>query len=453
MQHVQVWVTTVDQSKLLQPCESSEFIGEKETDPFTIHIDNNKMYQQMDGFGASFTDASAWLMFKQLAASARTEAMIKLFDPVDGIGMTFLRQPIGACDFNAFIYSNDDMPPGETDEELKHFSISHDLEYTIPAIKEALKLNPKIKIMISPWSPPGWMKTSDHMIGGTLKPEYYAVYAQYFVKFIQAYEQEGIPIYAVTIQNEPGYEPKEYPGMIMRADEQIRFIGEYLGPAFELNNVHAKIICYDHNWDVLDYTRHVLNDAKASPYIAGSAWHCYGGNSAAMTEIHDEFPDKDIWFTEASGGEWIPAFHDGFMNQMKDLIRSTRNWAKSVIWWNIALDEHNGPTVLSKSTCRGLLKVNRESGEIIYNLDYYTMGHISKFVFPGAFRIDSNTFEDDLETVAFQNLDGSQVLIISNRLTVDRTIKVQCGSYSFQHKLLAESAATYTWREVVGQKK
>jgi glucosylceramidase len=371
--------------------------------------------------------------------------MQKLFDRTDGIGMTFLRQPIGATDFNAHIYSNDDIPLGESDYELKYFSIHHDKQYIIPAVKDALTINPDMKIMVSPWSPPGWMKTSDHMIGGTLKPECYDVYAQYFVKFIQAYESEGIPVYAVTIQNEPGYEPAQYPGMMMTADEQIRFIGEHLGPAFKEHDIHAKIVCYDHNWDVREYARNVLSDAKASTYIAGSAWHCYGGSHDAMTEIHDQFPKKDIWFTEASGGDWIPAFHDAFMDQMKHVIRSTRNWANSVVWWNIALDEQNGPTVLTGSTCRGLLKISQATGEVIYNLDYYTMGHISKFVLPGAYRIDSNTYENELESVAFLNEDGSKVLIVSNRTDTDSMIRIQSGEQTFRYTVKGKSAVTFCW--------
>jgi glucosylceramidase len=231
--------------------------------------------------------------------------------------------------------------------------------------------------------------------------------------------------------------------MRMDPNEQVTFINNNLGPEFEKNNIKTKIIAYDHNWDLKAYPNIVLKDA--GKYVAGSAWHCYGGTHDAMTAVHEKYPDKEIWFTEASGGEWVPPFNDAFADQMKHVIRATRNWAKTVVWWNIALDQNNGPSVLSNSTCRGIVKIDSDTKEITYNLDYYTMGHISKFVEPGAFRIDSDNYEDKLETVAFKNPDGSIALIAHNRTASDKTLKAAYGASVFEYTVPANAAVTFAW--------
>ncbi|MBB3130171.1 glucosylceramidase [Paenibacillus rhizosphaerae] len=446
----EVWLSTIDQQQKLQRQEPIP-ITERPSVPEAadrIQIDPRTTYQEMDGFGASFTDASAYLIYRVLDEEARAKVMKRLFDPAEGIGICFIRQVMGASDYTTRIYSYDDMPEGEEDFELKHFSIDHDREYIIPAVREALRINPAIKVMASPWSAPGWMKTSGHMITGKLRPECYGAYAQYFVKFVQAYEAAGIPIYAVSIQNEPGYEPKEYPGMLMTGAEEAEFIRDHLGPAFNAAGITAKILCYDHNWDVPQHPLTVLADPEAARYVAGVAWHVYGGEHEAMSQVKEAHPDKDAWFTEASGGSWIPPFRTAFLDQMKHVIRTTRNWSKTVVWWNLALDEHNGPTVLSNSTCRGLVQVSQAEKTVEYELDYYTMGHISKFVKPGAYRIASTTARDELESTAFRNPDGSVVLILSSRTEDERTVQVDTGGGYVTLTLPGEAAATVTWMYV-----
>ncbi|BFH59958.1 glycoside hydrolase family 30 protein [Paenibacillus azoreducens] len=446
-QHANVWLSTIDQQQKLQLQQPAVIVETAAAHKAVkrIRVEADKRYQEMDGFGASFTDASAYLVQRVLDGKSRREVMKKLFDPEEGIGISFLRQPMGATDYTTEIYSYDDMPEGEEDFLLEHFSIDHDRDYVIPAVLEALSINPAIKVMASPWSPPGWMKTSGHMITGKLRPACYGVYAQYFVKFVQAYEAAGIPIYAVSIQNEPGYEPKEYPGMLMTPQEEAEFIRNHLGPAFEKAGIQAKILCYDHNWDVPQHPLGILSDREAARYIAGVAWHVYGGEHEAMSQVKEAYPDKEAWFTEASGGSWIPPFRTAFLDQMKHVIRTTRNWSKSVVWWNLALDERNGPTVLSNSTCRGLVQINQASGDVKYELDYYTMGHISKFVMPGAYRIGSTTFRDELETAAFLNRDGRTVLILSNRTEQEQTVEIDTGKGFFALTLPGGAAATAKW--------
>ncbi|WAM36356.1 glycoside hydrolase family 30 protein [Caldicellulosiruptor acetigenus] len=446
-QNLEIWLTTVDQKNLLKKQNTSDFVKKNvNKSKYIIKIDPKKKYQTMEGFGASLTDASAYLIAKVLPENEREKVLKKLFDYKEGIGISFLRQPMGASDYATKIYSYDDMPKGESDFEMKHFSINHDKEYIIPLLKKAVQINKQLKIMATPWSPPGWMKTTDSMIGGSLWPDCYEAYANYFVKFINEYKKEGIEIYAITPQNEPLYVPPHYPGMSMSAEEQAEFIKNYLGPAFKKNNIKTKILCYDHNWDVPEYVMTVYKDKEAYKYISGSAWHCYAGSHETMTKIHNLFPDKEIWFTEASGGEWIPAFEKAFLDQMMHVIRAPRNWAETVVWWNIALDENNGPTVLPHSTCRGLVKIEQKTKKVIYNVDYYTLGHISKFVKPGAVRIDSNTYQNDLENVAFLNPDKSVVLIISNRTSENKIATVQYLNKNFNIYIPAKAAMTLCWK-------
>lgn len=445
--NVQVWLTTTNQKNLLTKKDALSPTSSKTTsnasDALTISVDPNKTFQQMDGFGASLTDASAWLIDKSLDDTSRKELMDMLFDKDKGIGISFLRQPMGASDFAKNLYTYDDVPKGNTDTNLNNFSIDHDKEYIIPLLKDAMKLSPKLKVMASPWSAPAWMKTSDNLIGGLLKPDYYEAYSKYFTKYIKAYEAEGIPIYAITPQNEPMYVPSEYPGMKMDFDSQGKFINDFLGPEFEKNNINTKIIAYDHNWDNLVYPTMVLQDA--GKYVAGTAWHSYGGTHDVMTKIHDKYPDKGVWFTEASGGDWVPPFNDAFADEMMHIIRATRNYAKTVVWWNIALDQNNGPTVLKNSTCRGIVKIDTNTKKITYNVDYYTMGHISKFVDPGAYRIESTNMDNVIETTAFKNPDGSIVLIAQNRLSEDKVIEVKYGTSVFTYTLPGKAAVTFKW--------
>ncbi|OAB33876.1 glycoside hydrolase family 30 protein [Paenibacillus glacialis] len=380
----------------------------------TVTIDANQTFQEMDGFGASFTDSSAYLINQVLDNEQRTDLMSKLFDPEDGIGLSVLRNPMGASDYARDLYSYDDLPEHETDMELTQFTISHDEEDIIPLLQKALELNPEIKLMASPWSAPGWMKTSGSMIAGELKKEYYQAYADYFVRYIQAYASHGLVTHAVTPQNEPLFEPMHYPSMLMLAEPQSDFIRNYLKPNFVRNNIDTKILCYDHNWDRPDYPLTVLEGAQEE--VDGVAWHWYGGNATAQTEVHQVFSNKEVHFTEGSGGEWIPPFEQAFSNVIRTGIDILRNYSKSFVLWNMALDEHNGPTVpgFGQSTCRGIVQINQQTKELTYTLDYYALAHFSKFIRPKAVRIDSTSSQDLIRSVAFRNTDQSIAIVLFN---------------------------------------
>ncbi len=410
-----------------------------------IFIDDTKTYQTLDGFGASFTDSSAYLVYDVLSNESKDEVISKLFDENDGIGLTFIRQPIGASDYALSIYSYQDTPNNEDDFDMNHFTISHDEKYILPVLKDMLKINPNIKIMASPWSAPAWMKTTKNMNAGTLRDDCYEVYAKYFAKFIKAYADNGIEIFAITPQNEPLYEPKHYPSMAFSATQEANFIKNYLYPEFQANDIKAKIIAYDHNWDVTEYAKEVLTTAYDCVY--GIAWHVYGGEPSAQSVIFDEFPEKSVYFTEASAGEWIAPFENAFTSIMRTSIGSLKNHSKSVVLWNIALDENNGPTVpnFGKSTCRGLLKINQKTKDITYNLDYFALAHFSKYIKQGAIRIFSSDI-DGINNVAFKNPDGSTILVLNNDLSIDKDIQISFKDEVISYKSKRKSATTIIWR-------
>ncbi len=379
-----------------------------------VNLDETRTFQEMDGFGASFTDSAAYLINRILDSEQQAEVMQRLFDPEEGIGLSVVRNPMGASDYAREIYSYDDLAKGETDPSLSRFSIAHDEQDILPLLRLAMKWNPELKLMASPWSAPGWMKTSGSMIGGELKKEYYAAYAEYFVRYIQAYAENGLHIYAITPQNEPLFVPGHYPGMLMLPEVQSEFIKNFLKPAFRRNGISTKILCYDHNWDKPDYPLTVLNQAEEE--VDGVAWHWYGGQPSAQSEVSSAFPVKEVHFTEGSGGEWIPAFEPAFSNVLRTGIEILRNHSQSFVLWNMALDENNGPTVpgFGSSTCRGIVQVNQQIRELTYTLDYYALAHFSKIIRPKAVRIDSTSTGDHIRSVAFKNPDGSIAVVLFN---------------------------------------
>lgn len=444
---VKVWLTTPDKSRLLERQADLSFGPGGSDNETAVHIDEAQAFQTMDGFGASMTDASAWLIANRLAPEQRDELMAKLFDRTEGIGISYLRVPMGASDFSLSHYSYDDLPAGESDPELRRFSIKHDEAYIIPTLLQARKMNPDLKLMGSPWSAPGWMKTSGSLIGGSLKNEYFVTYANYLVKFIQAYEAAGLPIDTVTPQNEPHHVPADYPGMRMEAVQQAEWIKNDLGPALSNAGLDTKIVIWDHNWDEAYYPMTVLNDPEASRYIAGTAFHGYAGEVSSQSKVKDAHPDKDIYFTESSGGAWSPNFGDNLKWDMQNLIiGATRNWAKTVLKWNLALDEKGGPHTGGCQDCRGVVTIDTASGAFTLNEEYYAFGHASKFVTPGARRIESTGLEPgSIENVAFQNPDGSIVLVALNSADAEKTFVVRWKGESFRATLPAGAAATYVW--------
>jgi glucosylceramidase len=444
----QVWLTTGDRSKLLSREADVHF--DSGTPPATllrIGVDEGTTYQEMVGFGAAITDASAWLIQNKLAPAQREALLQDLFGPSPGIGLSFTRLTMGASDFSLHQYSYDDMPAGQSDSTLAHFSIDSNRAYVLPVVQRALAINPQLKIMASPWSPPGWMKTSGSLIQGTLRPEAYGPLADYFRRYIEAYAAEGVPIFAITVQNEPHYEPADYPGMRFEPPARARFVGQYLGPLFARSGIGTIVLDWDHNWDEYQSPLQVLSDTAAPRYIAGVAWHCYGGDVSAQTLVHDAHPEKDTYFTECSGGEWAPNFADNLKWFVRTLIiGATRGWAKGVLFWNLALDENHGPHSGGCGDCRGVVTISSASGAVTRNVEYYALGHASRFVRPGARRIASTSGVAGVESVAFRNSDdGSKALIVVNTAAQDRAFTVLWGNQSVRYTLPAGAVVTFVW--------
>jgi glucosylceramidase len=416
----------------------------------TITVDTTRKYQRMSGFGASFTDSSAWLVGTKLSAKQRETLMRDLFSRSDGIGLSFLRQPMGATDFTVNgNYSYDDMPAGESDPTLADFTIDHDRSYTIPLLKQARKINPQLTLMATPWSPPGWMKTSDTMNGGRLKPAAYQQLADYFLKFLKAYAAAGVPVRYVTPQNEPLHNTSAYPSMSLTADEAKTFINDHLAPTLRKQHLSTGILGYDHNWDVTSYPEALYTDAASAKNVTGTAWHCYAGDVSAQTVVHNDYPNEPAFQSECSGGSWEGDEQGGFAGAMDNIINGPRNWAQSIVRWNIALDGSGGPTNNGCQGCRPVVTVSQNTdGTWSYKptADYWGLAQASKFVQPGARRVASNSFgKGDLEDVAFTNPDGSTALITYNSSTTDRTFTVRWGNRHFTHTLAAGAAATFSW--------
>jgi glucosylceramidase len=446
---IEVYESSEELHETLQEKPALTF-GTARTPDLTITVNDAVKYQRIDGFGASLTDSSAWLLWNKLTETQRKDALQMLFSPTKGIGLSVLRQPMGASDFALTDYTYDDLPStqpaSQGDPDLKYFSIDHDRAYIIPILREALALNPNLKIIATPWSPPAWMKTSGSMIQGSLLPSAYAPLAKYFVRFVREYEAAGVPIYAITMQNEPVNVPSDYPGMNMTAREQAEFLANYLGPAFRDARLKTKIMVFDHNWDLIDYPIQVLSDPKAAAFAAGIATHCYGGTPTAQNELHERFFGKEIWLTECSGGEWQTG--KLLQQQVRLIISATRAWAESVVLWNLALNQVHEPFLGGCKTCRGVITVNdsTQPAQVTPTVDFTALAHASKFVTPGAYRIESNSFDQgSLEDVAFRNPDGSLVLLVLNSSNAYVTFNIEWAGRFAAYKLPGGAVATFRW--------
>ena len=446
----QIVVTTGDQSKLLAAQPAAEFGTGGSENTQVIAVNEANRYQPIDGFGASLTDSAAWVIWNDLSPSQQSSLMQQLFSPTGGIGLSFLRQPMGASDFAVNgNYSYDDVPAGQTDPQLAHFSVAHDNAYIIPLLQQALALNPQTKIVALPWSPPAWMKRGGTMNGGEMDTTYSSSLAQYFVLFLQAYQNAGIPIYAISVQNEPLNSTASYPSESLSASDESDFIANYLAPVLTTAGFsNVKLLGYEHNWDNTSYPESVLA-GSAGASVAGTSFHCYAGDVSAQSTVEAAYPAKDIWFTECSGTVGSNFAGDLVWNSQNLLIGATRNWARSISLWNLALDQNSGPQNGGCTNCRGVVTIDNSSSPatITHNVEYYVLGHLSKFVVPGAYRIDSSTAgSGGIENVAFQNPDGSIVLFVLNSASASQDIAVSWKNAYFNSSLPGQSVATFSWK-------
>jgi glucosylceramidase len=442
----QVWLTTGDQSQLLSREPDVAILSTPDSSRVVIDVDETKVYQEMVGFGAAMTDASAYLINNKLGAQ-RDAVLRELFGRDSGLGLSFVRVPLGASDFSSAHYTYDDMPAGESDMTLARFSIAVDRRDKLPVLRAALAINPQLEFVGSPWSAPAWMKTSGSLMKGTLRPEMYGPFANYLRSIVQSYASEGVPLFALTLQNEPAHEPNDYPGMRLSAATRAELVGKHVGPLFASSGLKTSLLDWDHNWDAPGEPLGVLGDSVAKKYVSGVAWHCYAGDPSVQESVHAAHPTKDVYFTECSGGSWAPVFGDNLKWNVNTLIiNSVRGWAKGVAFWNLALDENGGPHLGGCGNCRGVITIDSKTGAVTRNVEYYVLAHASKFVRPGARRIGSSTNVGGLQTVAFKNADdGSKVLIVLNSSAGAVSFGVRSGGKSVSYSMTAGAVATLVW--------
>ncbi len=450
---VQVWLSTADGEKQLAREADLSFDASANANS-VIDIDADRRHQAMIGFGAAITDSSAWLIEKRMNAAQRDRLLRELFGRgADGLGIDFTRLTIGASDFSRAHYSLDDMPPGQSDPALAHFSLTPRTPGTgadevLPVVRAALAINPQLQVMASPWSAPAWMKTNGSLLHGTLKYEYHAAFADYLVKYVDAMAAAGVPIFALTVQNEPRFNAPDYPGMLLSAGARRLLIGEQLGPKLAKRERAPLIFDWDHNWDLETEPLAVLADPLANRYVAAVAWHCYAGYVDAQTRVHDKYPDKDAYLTECSGGDWKPMKDEGLLTITRRLlIGSVRGWSRGVLLWNLALDENHGPHAGGCSDCRGLVTIDSKSGNYTRTVDYVALAHASRFVRPGARRVESSEGGNDIDNVVFRNEDdGSLVMIVANSSASAQRFAAREAKRAFAYTMPARSVATFVWR-------
>lgn len=450
---VKAYVTTSDRSHLFTE-KDLEFNRPASMSPYIVNLDFDRTYQTVDGFGAAVTGATSYNLMK-MQQEDRTAFLKDIFDREEGLGSSLIRVSIGASDFPA---GRKEFTWCDT-EGIENFAPhSDDVQYLIPVLKEIYAINPDVKIIGSPWSAPVWMKESASWTRASLKPEYYDDYAQYFVKWIQYMESQGFDIYAVTPQNEPLNKGNSM-SMYMGWQQQRDFIKQALGPAFRDAGIDTKILVFDHNFnydniaDQIGYPLHIYEDPDASQYVAGSAWHSYGGNVSELDQIIYEYPDKEIYFTEASIGAWNYTFENCLVNDFETIFIGTLSrMGKGVTLWNLLLDDKGGPygSAGACTTCYGAVDISSSDYHTLtYRTHYYNIAHASKVIMPGAVRIGTEGFElDGLDYLAFRNPDGSIGVIIVNKNTGAQTLTFNTDEYSVNYEVPGRSLVSLSWNYV-----
>ncbi|MET7402081.1 RICIN domain-containing protein [Dactylosporangium sp. NPDC005572] len=420
----------------------------------TINVNEGVTYQTFEGAGASITDTTAYLLRGgPISAATRDQVMQKLFSPTAGIGLSFVRNPIGASDLSR----PGNVSLDDTCCDLNDFgSNGYDTNVRL-LTQQARQINPALTVKGVPWSSPGWMKDNGRMDQmGWLKWEYYPMYAQYLVKYIQSYQAAGVPVKYISVQNEPNCcqsgnpTAMDYPGMSWNPSGLVEFTKNHVYPAFRAAGITTKVLIHDWNYgDYANFGAAILADAgvRNDPLFGGIAWHGYFGDPSVGTDVHNQYPSVKQFSTEHSGGTWISNQHN---EDMADIVNYTRNWSGSVVKWSLALNQNMGPHNGGCGTCTGLITVQEggsRAGQVDYTIEYYTTGHLTKFVRPGAVRIDSNNTA--VQNVAWRNTDGSKALIAHNPGTGAQSIRVNWSGQSFVYTLPARTTATFTWQNNV----
>ncbi len=441
---VDVWLTTADRANLLKKQATLTWKRAEAPASSDIPLNDSERFQTMDGFGHALTGGSAQLLMK-MTPGARSALLRELFgNGPNDIATSYIRVSVGASDMNDHVYTYDDMPAGDSDPELKHFSLSEDERYVIPVLKEIVAIQPRIRILASPWTAPSWMKDNDAVKAGHLKPENYGAYAIYLVKYVQGMRAHGIAIDALTPQNEPE-NPKNTPSMVMTSAEEAEFIGRHLGPQIARAGLKTRIIDFDHNCDHPEYAINLLKNTAAARYVDGSGFHLYLGEIGAMSIVHSAAPDKNLYFTEQMV---VPKPNDPRLLIAEPVARliigAPENWSRNVLLWNLAADPQNGPHTNDGGcpVCTGALTLDGD--HVTRLVAYYTAAHASKFVPAGSIRIGS-TAGGALPHVAFQTPDKHHILIVSNTTAAGSQFNIRYKRKVALATLPAGAVATFVW--------
>jgi glucosylceramidase len=456
---VTIYVTTNTRSQEFKK-QSTDFSTKSNMSPSTIRLEPGTRYQTMDGFGAAVTGSTCYNLM-QMTPENRTKFLTETFSPTEGMGQSYIRIAIGCSDFSLSEYTCCDTPG------IENFGLtSEENDYVIPILKEILKINPDVKIMGSPWTSPRWMKVNNltelkpfnSWTSGQLNPAYYSDYATYFVKWIQAFEQQGIKIYSVTPQNEP-LNRGNSASLFMGWEEQLEFVKNHLTPKIKESSLQTKIYLFDHNYnydnmaDQNDYPVKIYDAGIDEEIVAGAAYHNYGGNKAELLDIHDKYPNRELVFTETSIGTW----NDGrnlevrLIDDMREVALGTvNNWCRGVIVWNLMLDSERGPNREGGcKTCYGAVDIDKSNySTITRNSHYFIIGHLSSVVKPGAVRIGTTGFsEGGFFHSAFENPDGTYACVLLNSNAAPKMITIDDGTHHFSYEVPAKSVISYRWKK------
>ncbi|MGN6599425.1 MAG: glycoside hydrolase family 30 protein [Actinomycetes bacterium] len=439
------WVTTTgDPSQLLAEQPGLSF-GDARPTRNVIDVDDSTVLQSVRGVGAAMTESSAELI-GQLPATARTQVLHDLFSTT-GAGISVVRLPLGASDFALSDYTYDDAPPGTQDPGLAAFDASRDLGGSAGLLAQAAVLRPRLSVMATPWSAPAWMKTSGTTHGGELAVDNETDYANYLVRSVQTLRANGVPVVALSVANEPEYSTPAYPSMAMSAAQQVRFVGEDLRPALDAGGLNdVRVLGYDHNWDDTAYPSQLLTSSYGSAF-GGVAFHCYGGDVSAQSQVNGLTPSDEMWTSECSGGSWATDFTSNLQwGASNMLIGAFRNHSTASLWWNLALDPTGGPTNGGCTTCRGVVTIDPANGAVTRNVEWYLLAHVGRYVVPGAHVVGSTaTTASGVSSVAFRNPDGLHALITLNPNATSQTVTLRWKGSTLRVSLSSHSLSTFRW--------
>jgi glucosylceramidase len=435
---LRAWITSGDQrfnELAVEPWQPTSA-----TSPSTIEVDSSKRFQSILGFGGAFTDSSCYL-FSRMEPTQRKTLMDEFFGP-QGLCFNVGRTCIGASDYSLTPYSFDDSQT--PDPELKNFSIAHDRAYILPTLHDAANLNPEMFLFSSPWSPPGWMKTGGSLLGGSMRKHYFDSYAQYFVKFLEAYKADGVHIAAVTTQNEVDTDQDgRMPASLWGQEYEASFIGDFLGPALRNASLDTKIWILDHNYNHWGRAVDELSDPRVAEFVDGVAWHGYVGTPDAMSRVHDAFPNKDTFWTEGGPDVTAPDYATDWATWSGTYAGILKNWARCIVAWNFVLDEKGAPNI-GPFSCGGVVTLDSKTQKITRSGQYWAFAHYSKAVRRGARVVATHAALPGVEHVAFVNPDGSYVLVLTNREEA-REIDCRFEEKSLHLKLPKDSIITLQW--------